>query len=133
MSAHAPSRRDLRLTGAGLGIGLAALGVLVLARHSAFAPYLIAASAVALVLAAVVPAIFLPLTLAGRAIGRPVVWLVTRTSLAFVFYVVVTPIAVIGRLLGARFSDSDFSKRRESYWIKRDEQAKQAGEYEKQY
>jgi len=116
-----------------MGIGLAALGVLMLARHSATAPYLLAASAIALVLAALVPPFFLPLTLAGRAIGRPVVWLVTRSILALVFYVVVTPVAVIGRLLGARFSDSDFSKRRESYWIKRDEQPKQAGEYEKQY
>jgi hypothetical protein len=133
MSAHAPSRRDLRLTGAGMGTGLAALGLLMLSRHSASAPYLIAASAVALVVAALAPGLFLPLMLAGRAIGRPLVWLATRASLLLVFYVVVTPIAVVGRLLGARFSDSDFSKRRQSYWVTKDKRARTAGEYEKQY
>jgi hypothetical protein len=128
-----PSRTELRLGGSALGIGLAAVGLLRLSHHAASAFALLAAALLVLALSAFAPAVFRPVVGVGRAIGRPAVWLATRVALLLVFYVVVTPIAVVGRLLGAHFSDADFSKRRESYWKQRDGQMKRAGEYERQY
>ncbi len=133
MTASAPSRRELRLAGTGLGLGLSVLAAVKLVQHRLSAPYLVVAAAVALLSAAFVPTVYRPMVVGGRAILRRVVWLVTRVALLLVFYAVVTPIAVIGRLFGARFSDSDFSKKRRSYWIARDERPREAGEYEQQY
>ncbi len=133
MTPGAPSKRELRLTGAAFGIVLAAVGAFMLSRHGRPAPFVLVVSAVALMLATFLPTLLRPLVLGGRAIARPIIWLLTRGGLTLVFYAIVTPIAVIGRVFGSGFSDSDFSKRRESYWIERGERAKQAGEYEKQY
>ena len=133
MNTGAPSRRELRLAGAGFGVAFGVLAAVALLRHGAAAPYLAAASAAALAFAALAPTLLLPLVLAARAVGRPLVWLATRAGLALVFYAVVTPIAVLGRLFGASFSDSSFSRRRESYWVRKEERARTAGDYEKQY
>lgn len=44
-------------------------------------------------------------------------WLISRLVLMILFYLVITPVGLIARLLGKEFIDTDFRKKKESYWI----------------
>lgn len=50
---------------------------------------------------------------AAFAIG----WLVSRMILIVLFYVVLTPVGFLARSFHKEFLDTDFRKKRESYWI----------------
>jgi len=127
------SRKDLRLAGVSLAIVLAGLGLLELCRNRSFFPFLFAASALALITATFFPSLLRPLMRVVVAVGSRVVRFTTWVILVLVYFFLVTPTAVIGRLLGATFADVDFLKRKPSYWIKKEERPKNARDYEKQY
>lgn len=44
-------------------------------------------------------------------------WVVSRLLLTLIFYLILTPVGLLARILGKDFLDSDFSKKKESYWI----------------
>ena len=46
-------------------------------------------------------------------------WVVSRAILFFLFYLVITPIGLAARLFGKKFIDTDFLKRRETYWVEK--------------
>ena len=58
-------------------------------------------------------------------------WVVSRIILAILFFLVVTPIGFIAQLFGKEFMDIRKNKRRNTYWIKRNERKKI--NYEKMY
>lgn len=57
-------------------------------------------------------------------------WVVSRAILLVVFFVVITPIGVAGRMFGKQFLDIKKNDQREDYWIKR---KKDKANYEKLY
>jgi hypothetical protein len=50
---------------------------------------------------------------AAFAIG----WLVSRMILLILFYFVLTPVGILARIFEKEFLDTDFRKKKESYWI----------------
>ena len=58
-------------------------------------------------------------------------WVVSRIILAILFFLVVTPIGFIAQLFGKEFMDIRKNKRRNTYWIERNERKKI--NYEKMY
>jgi hypothetical protein len=46
-------------------------------------------------------------------------WCVSRVVLALFYFVVITPIAVIARIAGKKFLNTDFRKGQASYWIEK--------------
>ena len=48
----------------------------------------------------------------GRALG----FLFTWVTLTGFFYIVVTPIALIGKLSGKQFIEKDFKQKKPTYW-----------------
>jgi len=50
-------------------------------------------------------------------------WIMSRVILTILFYVVLTPIGLIGRLLGKRFLPLGIDKARQTYWEKRSQQS----------
>ncbi len=56
----------------------------------------------------------------GLAFG--IGWFVSRILLACIYFLIVTPIGLISRMLGKSFLNMDFRQRVTSYWIVRDEQ-----------
>jgi len=47
-------------------------------------------------------------------------WIVSRVILIFLFYLVITPIGMIARLIGKKFIDITFPGETESYWVSRE-------------
>jgi hypothetical protein len=58
-------------------------------------------------------------------------WIMARFLLGILFYCVITPTGIIGKLVGKRFLDTSFGCTQQSFWIARDPDKKPT--YEKLY
>jgi hypothetical protein len=58
-------------------------------------------------------------------------WFVSRILISIIFYLVLTPISLLGRLFRKKWMDIDYTKKSDSYWIARDEH--KTIDYEKMY
>ena len=123
----------LRKFGLTMGIALAVFGGLFLWRGKAVAPYLFILGAVFLLLAAVLPRALKPVQKAWMALATVLGWVMTRLLLTIVFFVGITPIALIAKLSGKRFLDLGFEPDRESYWEKRKPHDRGMERYESQF
>ena len=128
---RAPSRRHLRVFGAGALVVFAALGAWLFCAHRIFgvdvpapaaegAAYLLwALAALAGLLAAAAPAGLRPLYLALSVVSLPIGWLVSHAVLALVYYGILTPIGLVMRLAGRDPLCRKFDPQARSYWIDR--------------
>jgi carbamoyltransferase len=127
---HSP--RTLRRFGITVGIALLVLAYVLLLRHRTAAG-VIGTAAVALIAAAALKPTLLKLLhrvwmTASRAIG----FVMTAVILTIVFYVVLTPIGLLQRLLGRRPLDLAFVSGESTYWQVRSDKFETAN-YEKQF
>lgn len=65
-------------------------------------------------------------------------WVMTRVILGILFYLVITPMALFGKLFGKKFLDLKFPGEQESYWIETNAFAQDEGKncvnsYENQF
>ena len=58
-------------------------------------------------------------------------WVMARFLLGILFYCVITPTGIIGKLVGKRFLDTSFRGAQQSFWVARDPDKKPT--YEKLY
>jgi len=127
----APSRRHLRVFGAGALAVFGLLGAWLFCAHRIFgvdvpapaaegAAYLLwALAAFAGLLAAAAPAGLRPLYIAMSAVSLPVGWLVSHAVLALVYYGILTPIGLVLRLIRRDPLCRNFDPQARSYWIDR--------------
>jgi len=57
----------------------------------------------------------------------------SRVILTLLFYIVLTPVALIAKLVGKKFMPIGFDKSAETYWEKRENKIKQPVDYERQF
>ena len=123
----------LRKFGLTMGVALAIFGGLFLWRGKAVAPYLFVFAAAFLLLATVFPKALKPIQKAWMALATVLGWVMTRVLLIIVFFIGITPIALIARLVRKRFLDLGFEPDRESYWEKRKPETRGMERYESQF
>jgi len=109
--------RDLRKFGITMAVAFAAIGALFIWRGASEARWLFWLSGAFLLLGLVAPVILRPVQKVWMAFAITLGWVMTRVILVLVFYVGITPIAFIARLVGKRFLDLGFEPERESYWV----------------
>lgn len=119
-------KRELRQFGVTFSIVLGLLGGLFFLRGKANYFVFIIFSAAFLSSVLIAPILLKPLQKIWMSFGIFMGWLITRLILFILFYLVVTPIAVLARLFGKNFLDTKFDKNAASYWI-----AKETGEFDK--
>jgi len=127
----APSRRHLRVFGAGATVVFAILGAWLFCAHRIFglevspptaetvAYGLWALAALAGLLAAVAPAALRPLYIALSAVSMPIGWVVSHAVLGTVYYGILTPIGLAMRLAGRDPLGRRFDPQARSYWVDR--------------
>ncbi|MFH1865891.1 MAG: SxtJ family membrane protein [Candidatus Eisenbacteria bacterium] len=125
--------RSLRRFGLTMGIALGAFGGLFFWRDKAAAPYLFILAAVFLLLAALAPRALRPIQKVWMALATVLGWVMTRVLLVIVYYIGVTPIALIARLFGKRFLSLGFDPDAATYWEKRKPDARGKERYESQF
>ncbi len=60
-------------------------------------------------------------------------WINTRLALIIVFYLCITPIAVIMKIFGADLLDKRIDKTRPSYWLAKEKNRETTMNYERQF
>ncbi len=54
------------------------------------------------------------------AIAFALGWIMSRVLLSLIYYLLVTPIGLVGRLIGKKFLDISFKDGKNSYWVERE-------------
>jgi hypothetical protein len=117
-----PSRRELRQFGL-LVVPPVAVFFAVVARFKWHRPEVAlaigGAALVVMLVGALAPLALRPLFVGLSLLTFPIGWVVSLALLAVVFYAVLTPIAVIMRLVGEDPMKRRFDRQAKSYWIER--------------
>lgn len=126
-------KRELRKFGVTMGCAFALFGGLFLWRGKDFYPYLFALSAVFFFFGLVLPAALGPVFRAWMGLAHVMGSVMTRVMLTVLFYLVITPIAVIARTLGKDFLGERIDPDAGTYWIDRKEDEAPERNYEAQF
>jgi hypothetical protein len=124
---------DLRKFGITVGIVLALLGGLLLWREKDYSIYFLIISFVLISLGIISPIILKPVQKAWMTLAVVIGWFMTRVILSILFYLVFTPIGLIGKIFKKDFLDLEFHDNKKSYWIERKEGPREKDSYEKQF
>jgi Saxitoxin biosynthesis operon protein SxtJ len=113
-----PSRGDLRAFGPILAVWVAAVGAVALFRYDAprVAAVLWIVGAPFPLLYFAVPALRIPMYQGYMRLFFPLGWLVSHAVLAVLFYGIVTPVALLLRLLGRDPLKRRWDRSAASYW-----------------
>jgi len=126
-------KSELRKFGIILGIFFGLLGGLFLWREKDYYFYFFIISGAFLVLGLAVPILLKPIHKIWMTLAILMGWLMTRVILIVLFYLVVTPISVLGRCFNKKFLELTFNQDMDSYWIPQKTSKFQKGNYEKQF
>jgi hypothetical protein len=86
-----------------------------------------------LIPAAVSPVILRPLNKIWMTIAIILGWFMTRVILSILFYLVLTPMGWIAKIVGKEFLDINWKRKSDSYWIKRKKINIEKIDYERQF
>lgn len=127
------SKNELRKFGTILTAALAIWGGYFLMRGKGHEFWFFGVSACIALATALLPISLAPVHTAFMAFSRVSGWVVTRLILIVLFYTILTPIGIVGRLLGKHFLDVKMDASRGSYWIATQPKAREREIYERQF
>ena len=127
------NRREWQKFGLVVGAVFGLIGLLLLWRHRAYYVYFLALSAALIVPALVYPPVLNPVHRAWMTGALLIGWVMTRVILIVLFYLVVTPIALIARLFGRDLLNLRPDKNARSYWTAKGPPDHRKERYEQQF
>ncbi|MFZ5981036.1 MAG: SxtJ family membrane protein [Candidatus Zixiibacteriota bacterium] len=126
-------RRELRNFGLSVGIVVMLLSVLLWYFERTAWVYLMVIGAVLAVLGLTVPSVLRPLQKIWMTLAVILGWFMTRLILSLTFYLLFTPIKLLGLLTGRKFLEMKPDKNQKSYWQYRRQEEFNRERYEKQF
>lgn len=126
-------RKQLQQFGIIGGILLCLVGLVLWGWKKDFCPYLFMVSTVLFILGLVSPSLLKPVYKVLTILCITIGWFMSRVILSIVFFLVVSPIGIFGRLFGKKFLGLEFRKGTGSYWIKKEKTEIEKGSYERQF
>jgi len=133
VTSRSPTPRELRISGVALSVALAGLCGLKLLREGHISGPLLGASALVAVIAVLAPSLLRGPARAAAAVTGWSIYVTSRATLVLVYFFLVTPLALVGRLFGARFADVHFAAKKESYWVRREASGEHGTDFDRQY
>jgi hypothetical protein len=128
------AKKDLRSFGIVMAVVLGVLGAWALWRGKPATWWLLGFAAAFLVLGLACPIALKPLQKVWMTLAVLMGWVMTRVILALLFYLVMTPIGLVGRLVGKQFVELRFDKSAtSSYWIPKEKTHSAKSDYERQF
>ena len=110
------AEKDLRKFGLTLGIAFGALGGWFLWRQKGFALYVLGVSVFFLLFTWCLPKALKPVQKIWMGLAFAIGGVMTRVLLTAMFYLVITPIALVSKIFGKKFLDMTFRDNPESSW-----------------
>lgn len=127
------TKEELKKFGITVGIALGLLGAFFLWKERWFYHYFLAASVSFIIFGAALPSILMPVQKTWMAFAIVMGFLMTRLILTLLFYLVVTPVALIAKLVRKDFLDMRIDREAQSYWRPRIKKIPDKATYERQY
>ncbi len=126
-------RSDLKKFGLAMGIAFILGGFYLLWKNHVYFLHLFIVGVAFIVLGLAWPVLLKPLQKTWMAFAVVMGFIMTRIIMIVVFYGIVTPISLMGRLCRKKFLDLEIDKNTSSYWIVRKEPPVEKSHYEKQF
>ena len=128
------TKKDIRECVLTVGIVyLAILSWILFLKHKPVHPKFFIAGTIFIALGLLFPAVFKPFQKIWMAIAAILGFFMSRIILFLLFYLAITPIGLLTRLLGKDILDQKIDKSRKSYWHDRRNVIKTKESYENQY
>ena len=112
--------RDLRKFGLLVGGMFAVFGLIVLLRHKAHYPYFLWPGVALIAFGAMLPRTLKYVYLAWMSLAFVLGFVISHVILGLFFFLVITPIGLIARLVGKDFLSLKLDRKGASYWIPRE-------------
>ncbi len=112
---------------------IALIGLVTLFYRSPAFMYLIPLGLIFMLLGFIAPIIIKPLYFLWMSLAVILGYISTRVILALLYYLIITPIGIIFRLIGKDLLDMKIEKNAETYWIKREIKEYDKKETERQF
>jgi hypothetical protein len=127
------TRKNLLTFALTVGAVLAVIGVVLYWKEQTGYQNLWIIAGLLIVCGWAIPVVLKPLYFVWMAFAALLGWIMTRVILGILFYIIFTPIGVIGRLFGKRFLDLRWKEAKDSYWEYRKNDRLDPEHYEKQF
>tara|TARA_B100000886_G_C20347206_1_gene459186 strand:- start:117 stop:530 length:414 start_codon:yes stop_codon:yes gene_type:complete len=125
--------KDLRSFGITFGIiFLIIAGFLLYMENKSFQLFIVISS-IFIIFSFLIPIILKPIYIAWMSFAIILGWFMTRLILSLLFYLIVTPIGLLTRVLGKDFLELKKEASNNSYWNQRDSSFEKNQSYEKQF
>ncbi|HZW38403.1 MAG TPA: SxtJ family membrane protein [Ignavibacteriaceae bacterium] len=125
--------KDLRKFGFTIGIFLIIVAGIIYLWKGNLNYYLLLIAFLLIIPALLFPMILKPLNRVWMGLGIVLGWFTSRIILTLLFFLVITPIAFIVKILGKDFLNLKYEKNSSSYWIKKEVKENSKIEYERQF
>ncbi len=120
------TNKDILNFGLLIGGIIAFVGFITIFYDSSAFTYLIPFGFIVMLIGFIAPIILKPIYIMWMALAVVLGFISTRIILAILFYLVITPIGIVFRIMGKDLLNTKLDKNAKSYWLKREN-----GEYEK--
>ena len=127
------TKKDLRKFGLTVGGVLILIAVLLFYFNKSSAPYFGVIGAILFITGIIIPQVLKPLNKIWMGLAIVLGFFMSRLILAILFYLILTPIAFIAKLVGKKFMFLKYDKSVKSYWEKRTHIQKNPLDYERQF
>ena len=127
------TKKDLRKFGITVGGVLILIAVLLFYFDKSSAPYFGIVGAILFFTGFIIPQVLKPLNKIWMGLAIVLGFFMSRLILTILFYLILTPIAFIAKLVGKKFMFLKYDKSVKSYWEKRTHIQKNPLDYERQF
>ena len=127
------TKKDLRKFGITVGGVLILIAALLFYFDKFSAPYFGVIGAILFLTGIVIPQVLKPLNKIWMGLAIVLGFFMSRLILAILFYLILTPIAFIAKLVGKKFMFLKYDKSVKTYWEKRTHIQKNPLDYERQF
>jgi hypothetical protein len=127
------SKRDLRKFGLVVGGVFLLLGGLFLWRHKPLWPCFLTPGVLLAFFGLAAPRMLKVVYIAWMALAFSMGLVVSTLVLCICFFLIITPLALVGRICGKDFLSEKLDPNAKSYWLRREVLARQPADYEQQF
>ena len=127
------TKKELRKFGLTVGSVLAAIAILLLYFEKPSAIYFAVIGGLLILFGALFPQLLKPLNRIWMSLAIVLGFIMSRVILTVLFYLVLTPIAILAKIVGKKFMVLKYDKSAETYWEKRTNIHKKQIDYERQF
>jgi len=127
------TKKDLRKFGITVGGVLLAIGVLLFYFEKPSAIYFAVIGGLLILFGALFPQFLKPLNKIWMGLAIILGFIMSRVILTILFYLVLTPIAILAKIVGKKFMILKYDKSANTYWEKRTNINKKQIDYDRQF